>query len=136
MSEQKENFIDPKYKLKNKLDQAKALRKKQKPKSDFDILDNVKHMIFDVHENSDVINMNVIDKNNFFKDKYSKLHNDYLPIYNAVLQKHIKSQNDLNMLNLMLNQKKLIDRGRKTEYKASSQIGQVLFDKYVKDNID
>ena len=135
MSEKKENYIDPKYKLQNKINQAKALRKK-KTKSNFDILDNVKNMILDLHQNNDILNMNNDDKNNFLQKKYSKLHKDYLPIYNAVLHKQIKSQNDLNMLNLMLSQKNLIDTGKKTEYKASSQIGQVLFDKYVKNNID
>lgn len=126
--------IDSKCKIKNKLNNMKSQRKRKPPSSNFDILNNVKKMIMDVHTNQEFIKIDVPkNKHDFMKNRHPKLHKDFLPIFDAVFKKELKSDHDLKMLSMMLGQKKMIDRGRKTEYKASTQIGQVLFDKYVKE---
>ena len=125
--------IDPKSKIQNKLNNLKSQRNKKPIKSHIDVMDSVKGMIIDVHENKEYLKLeNGVDQRNYLKKLYPNLFKDYLPIFTAVYNKELKTNNDINMLGMMLSQKRLIDKNRKSEYKASAQVGQLLFDKFAK----
>jgi len=129
-NEIKTKALPPEVKYRQKMYKMKNSRNKNKPKSQIDILDLASRMIVEMQKDEIEI-LSDIEKHTILKKKFSKLHKNKIEIYMEILHGNIKTEEDLNMLKLMLDQAELIRKKRQSEKQTTVKMGQFLFDKYV-----
>lgn len=114
--------------LRQKIKSMKDKRSKQQPLTapTFDIMSQVEKMMKEVATSEVQQCVDDLQKNQLLKHQFPELYEQYKPIYIATL----RQQMDLNMLKFMLSQRERIVNKETTEFNASKDIGQLLFDKY------
>lgn len=82
----------------------------------------------------DIRSMSGTEKNRF--DASTKKYPDFADKYPHLLKMACETTFDISRLEYMLNLRDSIDRKKVTFEDASKEIGQVMFDAYVRDKID
>ncbi len=119
---------DKKYMLKQKIKSMQDKRNKQRPLEEltFDVMGQVQKMMKEVETPEVQQCVDDLKKNELLKHKFPILHKKYMPIYIATLRR----QMDLQMLKFMLSKRNMIVKKKTTEFDASKEVGQILYDKY------
>lgn len=79
----------------------------------------------------DIQSSNVVDKEDFFKDKYKDFKSKYSNLYTMVCQGTSQGKMDMKMLEYMLDMMEKINNKQTTQHDADIVIGQEIFNKFI-----